>query len=544
MNLLDTRRSGLVSMANTSRDGFLRQSLEGSTPASRLVFVLTWSLAILYMVNALWFVLRASNPVIQADSWYFLDVFVRKAIEGHLHFADFFVKRGVDDHAQPLFKLILLLEWRYFDLDEVLGAVFGVVAAIACALIFHRVLIQRHPREIGNGVPRLAWTAICALLFSLGSVGVWVWPLVALENITTLVILLFILAVWRAHQRQRYLLLVVATLVLGISSDDSALIAVIAALMGTLVALWADPEQRRSSVWKIFAIVVACEVFVRIGYAYLPGAQAMRGRAFAPLVGVLIERLKDDGWWQWILYPLVLPVYYQSPLKPTHAHVWFAVQAIIGVLLLVAQVLFWRRAMRGKYNLTVFMAVCMMLLSYGWTAGIILWRVSAFGNDYLVQPRYVLLYAEQLIALLLMWAGSHELRFEVATTRRELATKWQALWTYVPLSGVLLLLLVQVPQSIVAWRMPKYEWAYYAKQAAEIGALTAHPVHTKDCELVNPVCGESSETRRRLTQLLSANRLNVYSSQVQRWHPYLPMLTPVVPQSGKAALVTGKTEAN
>ena len=510
------------------------QSWRDSTTATRLVLALTWVLAILYMFNVLWFVLRASSPVIQADDWYYLDVFVRKLIEGNLHVADFFIKRSADDHAQPLFKLVLLLEWRYFDLDYVVGAVFGVAAAAACALIFHRVLIhQRRPGGAGDGVARLAWTAICALLFSLASVGMWVWPLVALENITILVILLFMLAVWHAHSSRRYLVLIVATLALGISSDDSALIAVIAALLGMLFALWADPEQRHPSSWKIFAIVVACEVLVRIGYAHLSGAYASHGHALAPLVGVLIERIEEGGWWQWILLPLVLPVYYQSPLQPANAPVWHFAQVIVGLLLLLAHVLFWRRALRGRYSLPVFMAVCMMLLSYGWVAGIILWRVSALGNDYLLQPRYVLLYAEHLIALLLMWAGSHELRCEGLTSRRQPAARWQSVPTRMAVAGALVLILVQVPQSIQAWRMPRYEWVYYAKQAAEIDAITRDPVHARDCDLVNPVCGASPEVRRGLTQLLSSNRLNVYSPRLQRWYPHLPALVPapVVPVS-------------
>jgi hypothetical protein len=356
---------------------------------------------------------------------------------------------------------------------------------------------------------------------------VWVWPLVALENVTILVILLFMLAVWHAHRSQRYLPLIVATLVLGISSDDSAIIAVVAALAGVLLALWADPEQRRFSAWRIVAIVIGFEVLVRIGYAHIPGAPVASAPASTPLVGILVERFKQGGWWQWILLPLVLPVYYQSPLKAAQADIWFAVQAIMEVLLLAAHVLFWRRALRGRYNLPVFMAVCMMLLSYGWLAGIILWRVSAFGNDYLEQPRYVLLYAEQLIALLLMWAGSHELGFETVTTRRWPAIWRQIVWMWGPVVGALLLLLAQVPQSIQAWRVPKYEWAYYAKQAVEIDALRRDPVHTKDCDLAYPVCGQSPKIRRELTQLLSANRLNIYSPRVQRWHPYLPALTQV-----------------
>lgn len=510
---------------------------EGSFP-SKLVLAFTWPLVILYMANALWFVLRASNPVIQADAWHFLDVFVRKAIDGDLHFADFFAKRSVDDHAQPLFKLILLFEWRYFDLDFVVEAVTGVVGTIGCGLIFRAVLIRETTGELDSFVPRLAWVAICALLFTLGSVDVWVWPLVAMENITILVILVFMLAVWHAHRNQSYLLLAAITLVLGISSDDSALVAVTATLMTILAMSWADPKQRRAKTAMIFLIVVACESLVRFGYAHVSGAQVMRGHALAPVFDVLIERFNQGGWWQWVLLPLVLPVYYQSPLGPAHAHVWLALQVIMGALLLLAHVLFWRRALRGAYNLPIFMAVSMMLLAYGWLAGIIFWRVSAFDNDYLQQPRYVLLYAEHLIALLLMWAGAHESRFTVVTTRCQQATWWRIIRIWAPVAGALLLLMVQVPQSLQAWRMPKYLGAYYAKQAAEIDALARDPVHTKSCELVNPICGAPPEVRRELTQLLSANRLNVYSPKVQRRHPYLPAL------AAESVSSAGKTESS
>ena len=43
---------------------------------------LAWLVAALFLLNALYFVLRASSPVIRDDSWYFLDVFLRKAING------------------------------------------------------------------------------------------------------------------------------------------------------------------------------------------------------------------------------------------------------------------------------------------------------------------------------------------------------------------------------------------------------------------------------------------------------------------------------
>ena len=100
---------------------------------------LAWTVALAAGLDALYFVLRSANPVIRSDDWYYLDVFVRKAVTGHLGIADFFARRYDADHAQPLNKLVMLLEWRWFDLDFSVGAVIGVMAAAACALSSRRI---------------------------------------------------------------------------------------------------------------------------------------------------------------------------------------------------------------------------------------------------------------------------------------------------------------------------------------------------------------------------------------------------------------------
>lgn len=489
-------------------------------PARNVVHMLAWLFFILSALNALYFVLRASNPVIEADAWYFLDVFLRKALNGSLGLADFFVKRRSDDHSQPLFKLLLLFNWRYFDLDFVLDSVVGLMAAVACALIYYRLVISERLQGKSDTLRYLAWAAICAVLVSLNSIGVWTWSLVALENVTTLIILLFVLAAWHAHRYRRYLALVIATLLLGISSDDSALIAVLAVGLALLLAQLGDPAQRHRSTWKTFAVIGACMVLVRVGYACLPHPHSA---TVPPILSPLYEHFREGGWWQWIFLPLVLPVYYQNPFGPAHTHVWLAVQVVMAVLLFIAHVLFWRRALCCKYNLPVFTAVSMMLLTYGWVVGIILWRASIFGNDYLNQPRYVLLYAGHLIALLLMWACSTE-QLPQLTIWRRLMNTW------IPVAGCLILLTMQIPQSVAAWHMRKYEWVYYAAMARQIDNLAIDPVHATDCAQVQPACGMLPEARSRLTQLLSENQRNVFSPRVQQRHKYLPPLLPVPPR--------------
>jgi hypothetical protein len=482
---------------------------------------MAWFVAVLAFLNALYFVLRASSPLVRDDSWYFLDVFLRKAINGELALSDFFVRRMGADHSQPLFKLVLLFEWRYLDLDLVFGAVVGVCAAAACALIFYRIIAAERRNDRSDIFRYLAWAVICAVLFTLNAdAAIWTWPLVALENVTSLIILLFVLTVWRAHRTQRYTALVLVTLLLGITSDDSAVVAAIAVVAAMLLMQLRDPAQRHQSTWKVLAVIAACTVLVRIGYAHAPIVGGMAEMPLSFRLGLLTEHFRDKGWWMWAVSPLTLPVFYRSPTRFIHAEAWPTVQMVMGALLFAAHLWFWRTAFRGKYNRAVFVAVCLMLVSYGWVAGIILGRVATAGNDYLNQPRYVLLYGGHLIALLLMWAGS-------ITGTLHPPSRQHILGMWLPTAGCVALLAGQILMSRHEWHVRPYLVAYYASMAHQIDDLTRNPERARICAPELPVCRWPLAKRRELTQLLSQNRLNVFSPKVQRRHRYLPALMPV-----------------
>lgn len=464
--------------------------------------------------NTLYFVLRTSNPVIEADAWFYLDAFLRKAINGTLGFSDFFIKRMPDDHAAPLFRLFSLINLHFFDLDFAFDAAVGVFGAVACACIYYKMIVAGPAGNLRT-LRILCWVTVSCLIFSLNSVGIWTWSLVALENVTTFIILLFVFFTWHALRSQRYIPLLVAALILGISSDDSAVIASVAVIGALGIGLIADPTLRSPASWKAGGGIILCLLAARTWYAYMP----MLSTAHHPLSSIfhtLHQRFLDGGWWQWVLLPLVLPVYFQSPLQGTAPHAWLAIQIILGVIFFLAHVAFWRRALSVEYSLPVFAAVSIMLLTYGWCAGIILWRVSVFGNDYLNSPRYVLLYDGHIIALILMWSDW----LRSFSLRQKLEPRLVKVW--LPALGCVALIAVQVPQSLSAWHMRRYEWVYFAAQASQIDGIARDPMHYTDCALAQPICQSSSETRYSLTKLLQENQLNIYSPKVLRRHPYLP----------------------
>lgn len=506
--------------------------LKAARPRAKLVArALAYSVAALAFLNTLYFVLRATDPVMRDDDWYFLDAFLRRAIDGTLGFADLFVKRMGPDHAQPLFKLVLLAEWRYFDLDLTLGAILGVLAAAGCALVYLRLIAPRHGKR-ADFASYLAWAAICALLFSLngGTASQWTWPLNALVNITNLVILLSLLATWHAHRTRRYTLLIVATLFLGISSDDTGLITAIAAVLTLLLMQRVDRAQRNQPFWKIPLAIVACMVVVRIAYRFFPVVGGVASNhTSSHALGLLIERFGDQGWWMWVIYPLMVPVSDVNPFRFLGPTSWLAVVIAVGLVMVAAHVWFWRKAFRCQYNRAIFVAVATMLVTYGYIAGIVLFRVGYFGNSDVHAPRYIVMFTAHLIALLLMWIATRERAPQPSGTRLK------ATGRFVPIIGCLILLLLQIPLSVNAWRARPYLHAYYAKMATQIGTVAADPGQHINCLPALPFCNWAVNKRAELTRMLSQNELNVFSPRMQRMHPYLPKLRPAPVVSSDAA---------
>lgn len=471
------------------------------------------------MLDTLYFVIRSSSPVIQQDAWYFFDVFLKKAINGTLTFGDFFVRRAGADHAQPLFKLEMLMEWHFFNLDFSVGSIIGVISAALCSLILYRVTAAQPKTAPRKASGYLAWVCISAVLFSLNAdAGGWTWPLVALENVTTLIILGFIVTVWSAYKNRRYFALVFTTLLLGVSCDDSAIIAVVATLGALALMHLCDVEKRHSSNWKIFFLVSICIFFIRIAYSYAP---IVGGSTSPPALSNLVSLFHsfcNKGWWMWLVLPLALPVVYKSPFMLIPPHIWTALQIFIAFLLLAAHVFFWRKAFSEKYNVSTFIAVCLMLLSYGWTAGIILGRVSVLGNDYLNQPRYISLYATHLIALFLMWGS-------LQRTKTGLAGNQDFIGRILPISGCIVFLALQIPMALNSWHMRPYLWAYDVEMVKQIDQITLDPSIVVRCLPEQyMVCGWSPERRRELTEILRSNQLNIFSPQMQQRHRYLPKL--------------------
>ena len=149
-----------------------------------VVLALSWA-------NAARFSAWVANPLAHADSWYFVDAFLEPWDAGELSWREFFVKRGQEDHAQPLHRLALLWNAETHALDFAFEARIGLAGLSACLLLLLGASLL-HLRAAGLrlwalSVPlALSLALLPAAAFSLNSHEIYYWSLVAFFYVSLL----------------------------------------------------------------------------------------------------------------------------------------------------------------------------------------------------------------------------------------------------------------------------------------------------------------------------------------------------------------------
>lgn len=355
------------------------------------------------------------------------------------------------------------------------------------------------------------------MLFTLNAdASVWTWSLVTLEYVALLTVLIYFVVAWHAMQNRRGIMLWLATLAVCISCDDLGTIATVAVALTSILVFVRSDGWRNQHLYKLLALLALALLLSRIFYSFMPVVGTTKAGPLWSYSRLLPQRFVEEGWWQWIVLPLAFPVFHESWLTPAQTHAWAVFSVMIAIPLVLAHVVFWRRAWRCEIKGAAFAAICLMLLFYGQLAGIIIGRVAAHGNEYLEQSRYMIRYAEMPIALLLMWAES---------ARSALRQGRQLPHIVLPAMGCLMLLTVQIPLSIHAWKMRPYLLAYQVNMAKQMDELSIDPGRPVKCLPELTFCKYPPERRRDLIGLLRTHQLNVFSPRLQQRYPYLPKLS-------------------
>jgi len=496
-------------MSTTSTGG--GSWLEQMVPLRRQVLQAAFVAALVAIgANALLYACKSASPLIGADGWYFVGSIVRKAAEGHLTFGDLFAKRSAFDHSQPLRKLVLLFHYRVFDLDFGVEAIVGVLAAFANLGLVWGIMRpatrSRHP-----AVAACAFAALAAVYLSLNASVVFDWSLLTLAYTGHAFVLCFFLACWWAFTGTtpgRLALLAIAALAMDVVVDDTGLVATLAAALA--VAAAGVRDRRWSETVRVVATVLAAYVTYLLLWRWV-SAPAPTGDGVQPGLGDLLGMLWDRAGHAQaaLLAPFSAAVAHPMQMRPMFGRATGAAGVVVALVVLVAHAWFWWCAWNGRRNRVAFVATGLMLMFYGLVVGILVVRGSRYGLDYLWQPRYVVIYQWNIVALLMMGASQLPVAGASSTPR---STGWPALLACVAVA----LLLLQLPLSRHSWSGARYRSANQQRTALSLGTMAHRAMRDEvDPSSVVVECQLQPQCKSEVVRFLKTNRLNVFSPAFQ-----------------------------
>jgi hypothetical protein len=485
------------------------------TRASGLSDWLNWqtiiilTLATMAFVNAALYISYASIPFVTSDGWYFVDAFLQKYYNGGVTLQDLYMKRGADDHAQPIQKLLLIWNADHFDLDFVVESYIGLgIAALAWLLMF--MAARRDNRTVGNeSWWMLPMVASAASFVSLSGGMVFSWSLVTLGYLAPLAVTLLALATWNATERAQWWPFVLIAPLVVFSLDTTAIICVIS----VACALLMRELKLRGGSWRRTLSAIAVLVIALAAYLYVGRVYFYPNAAHPPDTAGFLTLL-DIGWARLMNMMLAMaalsvadrqgafPMLFTDPDVP---------HRILGVLVIAAHVWFWWRALRDQWNQTLFLAVCIMLFCYGAAAGIVLGRVPIFGPEYVFQQRYLMLYQLGTVAITLMAAGSNW-------------RDWSAVQRILVSAALLCLIALQYPLSRATWKEAPYVQAYGNNLGRQMLLLGIDPtLRLASCAPTLVICNASRDEQIRSIELLQKHRLNVFSEEMLQRYSLQPL---------------------
>lgn len=513
VEILPTSHTSLLRLAmataigmNNPSGSLARTALRAKPIVAMLLLLVALALT---ATNAFNFTRAVANPVISADAWYFLDVFVAKDLDGTLSWRDFFIKRNTSDHSQPVHKLILWANTRWFDLDFVFEAMVGFFGMCVCVAIFLGVGLSA---RAGPGRLRLADAFVLALIpmamFSLNSMEIYSWPLVMMFLLVLPAALsLFWFSSRTSGDQWSPLLFLLAMLAL-LALDTGGVLACSAAIGAFVLRALLGGDLRGPL--RPVACLLAAMVLYALAYRWvMPNLPAGPLQSSAAIAQALAAQSADA--WKLALIPAVASVAHWDNLQYLYKDQATKYMVALGAIVLLAHALFWWSNLRHLRTSRVgFFACALMLYVYAMAFGVIVSRVPDFGVNYLWQNRYVVFFQLANVALVLQWLV-HRANAEATQPSRTRALSGAAGAALVfALFGY-----VQLRLSEIAWFHAPFIRIYEVAMADTLHCLGDNAAQPNLVCLPNHlVCEWDAGVRQRLVGLLREHRLNVFSADI------------------------------
>jgi hypothetical protein len=469
---------------------------------------------IVCFANVFYFMNSSAIPIIQADAWYFLDVDVIKWAQGGFHWQDLFVKRGLVDHAQPLNKFFLYVNYRFFDLDFRFESFLGFFGLASIAIFFCLQFIRHVQQNNSDPVCGLVFLMAIFTLASLNATGLYSWTLVTFSFLPLFIAILTSWSMWKIITQNRLLIALPFSFIAFVIVGDTAAIILWFSISITVVLLKLRSDRvlfRKALIWLLVSGIYVGGYFLLLNFKFLfSESNSASGKSLDLLdIHFYIESIR-------IIFSSTLVQAQHLEVFGTNAK---SVSWIIAIPVFYfyvqhfLQLLFFNRPVRDVDFLITF------ILTYATIsiAAIIFGRVPEFGVEYLNQPRYVLVYQLIPFALLLKWAFSAKTNIK-----------------FIPqhfMYGIILIsfaafTLLQLGYSAKAHKSTRWISQWVSNQVVAISSYASDPaIPAGNCTAHSkPICNLPVSKRNELLSFLITHQLNLFNPDFQWKYRVFPVV--------------------
>lgn len=468
---------------------------------------------VICLLNAFYFMCSSAIPIIQADAWYFLDVDVLKWANEGFHWDDLFVKRGLIDHAQPMNKFFLYLNYRLFNLDFRFESFLGFLGLVLITLFFIIKFFQHIRNNNSYFFSSLIFLMAIFTLSSLNATGLYSWTLVTFQFLPLFIAIVTAWYAWKmVLHNQLFLALPFSLIAFIIVGDTAAIILWVSISIAILLLNFRSDGLvlRRVIFWICGSGIYVGIYFLILNFNFLSADSTSASAKSLNLLDLnfYLESIRII-FSSTLMQGLHLEVFGENAKLVS----WVvAVPVFYFYVMHFLQLLFISKPKNDIDFLITF------ILTYATISivAIIFGRVPEFGVDYLNQPRYVLVYQLIPFALFLKWS--------FATQPSEIFRRRLTTGAFVVFFAAFVM--VQVIYSVKAHKSTRWISQWVSNQVVAISNYTNDPsIPSGNCTPHSkPICNLPVNKRNELLSLMINRQLNLFNPNFQWRYRVFPSI--------------------
>lgn len=485
-------------------------------------FVLTF-LLFAFFLNAFFYLIRVACPLIRSDAWRFLNNPILKWKREGFEITDLFVKSplidnvvksNIVDHAQPLNKLLLYINYRWLSLDLTYEAIFGFMALLllvaSIVLIYHK-----HGKEnLTNW--RSLLLLFCALitLISMNVTEMYTWSLVSFSNTYILLPLLFICGIWEFihfNKKHTIFFILLGLILIG----DTGTLVFLTSLTPCLL-LVAKNENLLTKKKIFFSLTLGWILFF-FYYMLINYDQVIETTSTHTTEGTFSHQLKDiKSYFEAIRISFSSSIMHYSQIDSFTTKYTYELSILLASVVLFFYLRFFYKIIFSNTKIQFYQYICLYILIRAGLSIVLIFlgRVPEFSIHCFNETRYVQTYQLIPFALFLNYAFSI----------RDKSIKFTILNSTIILIFVFTYTLLQIIYVNRAYLAEPWISKFHNQQALDIGHYSLNSTNNLDeCTPTSVViCTMKPETRNELLLFLKNENLNIFNHTFQWRHRLFP----------------------